>query len=64
MAQGVIDYYQQINKASDGSAVLARRCRQFAETHYSWDAHVASLEALFSACKARTSRPGFVQVPI
>jgi glycosyltransferase involved in cell wall biosynthesis len=64
MAQGVIDYHQQIQKASDGSAIMASRCRQFAETHYSWDAHVASLEALFSACKARASRPGFVQVPI
>jgi glycosyltransferase involved in cell wall biosynthesis len=58
MAQGIIDYYQQIQKASDGSSILARRCRQFAETHYSWDAHVASLEALFSARKARASRPG------
>jgi glycosyltransferase involved in cell wall biosynthesis len=64
MAQGIIDYHQQIQKASDGSATMASRCRQFAETHYSWDAHVASLEALFSACKTRASRPGFVQVPI
>lgn len=64
MAQGIMDYYQQIQKASDGSAILARRCRQFAETHYCWDTHVASLEALFSACTARASRPGSVQVPI
>ena len=64
MAQGIIDYHQQIQKASDRSSLLARRCRQFAETHYSWDAHVASLESLFSACKARASRQGFVQVPI
>jgi glycosyltransferase involved in cell wall biosynthesis len=64
MAQGIINFYQQIQKASDGSAIMARRCRQFAETHYSWDAHVASLEALFSACKTRASRPGLVHVPI
>jgi glycosyltransferase involved in cell wall biosynthesis len=64
MAQGIIDYYQQVQKTSGGSSILARRCRQFAETHYSWDAHVASLEALFSACTAQASRPGSVQVPI
>jgi glycosyltransferase involved in cell wall biosynthesis len=64
MAQGIIDYHQQIQKASDGASILARRCRQYAETRYSWDAHVTSLEALFSACKVRAPKPGFIQVPI
>jgi glycosyltransferase involved in cell wall biosynthesis len=51
MAQGIIDSHRRLAESADQAVSISRRCREFVESHYSWDRNVAALESILDGAR-------------
>lgn len=51
MARGIIDCHRRLAESADQAVSISRRCREFVESHYSWDRNVAALESILDGAR-------------
>lgn len=60
IAQGIIDCHRRLDACAGLAAELSRRCREFVESHYSWQRNVAVLESILVGVRRPASEPRVV----
>jgi len=56
LAQGIIECHRRLHACSGQAQAVSRRCREFAEAHYSWDRNVSALESILIGARRHKSR--------
>jgi len=57
LTEGIIGCNRRLDARAGQAAAISRGCREFAESHYSWDRNVAALESILAGARRPAPEP-------